>query len=77
VANRRHIVDEFRSMCIDAGERKSQLTGDNEAAEGFFKIADDPRITKVGRILRRTNLDELPQLLNVLRGEMSLVGQDR
>jgi len=71
---RRFQLLKFRSMCVDAEERKRDLAGDNEAADGFFKIAEDPRITRIGRLLRRTNLDELPQLLNVLRGEMSLVG---
>ena len=60
-------------MVPDAEERKSELAHLNET-EGLFKIASDPRITRVGAFLRRTALDELPQLLNVWRGEMSLVG---
>ena len=67
-------VSKFRSMREDAEGLKASLLDRNEQGDGLFKIADDPRVTRVGRLLRRTSLDELPQLLNVLRGEMSLVG---
>ncbi|WP_445148168.1 exopolysaccharide biosynthesis polyprenyl glycosylphosphotransferase [Baekduia sp. Peel2402] len=66
-------IFKFRTMDADAEARKAELMAHNEA-NGLFKIADDPRITRVGRFLRKTSLDELPQLLNVLLGEMSLVG---
>lgn len=67
-------IFKFRSMMVDADAQKEALRSLNEAGAGLFKIADDPRVTSVGRFLRHTSLDELPQLLNVLRGEMSLVG---
>ena len=64
----------FRSMVADAEARRGELEALNEADGPIFKIKADPRITRVGRVLRRSSLDELPQLWNVLRGEMSLVG---
>ena len=64
----------FRTMVADAAERQAELEPANEAGGALFKIRDDPRVTPVGRVLRRLSLDEIPQLVNVLRGQMSLVG---
>ena len=67
-------IFKFRSMVIDAEEQKDRLLAMNEVGDGMFKMSCDPRVTRVGGLLRRASLDELPQLFNVLRGEMSLVG---
>ena len=67
-------VVKFRSMCTDAEDQLHELLEHNEINGHAFKLASDPRITRVGRFLRRSSLDELPQLWNVFRGEMSLVG---
>lgn len=64
----------FRSMRKDAEDELPQLLAMNEASGPIFKIREDPRMTRIGKVLRRTSLDELPQLINVLKGEMSLVG---
>ena len=64
----------FRSMYTDAEQRLKELAALNEADGPVFKIKDDPRVTRVGRIIRKLSIDELPQLFNVLKGEMSLVG---
>jgi exopolysaccharide biosynthesis polyprenyl glycosylphosphotransferase len=70
-----HIV-KFRTMVQDAEDKRFELSdlNDMESAGPLFKIKDDPRVTRIGRFLRKSSIDELPQLFNVLRGEMSLVG---
>jgi exopolysaccharide biosynthesis polyprenyl glycosylphosphotransferase len=73
--NGRHfILLKFRSMVVDAEQRLREIAHLNEMDGPVFKVRHDPRVTPVGRLLRKTSLDELPQLINVLRGEMSLVG---
>ncbi|MGW6190394.1 sugar transferase [Bacillus mycoides] len=64
----------FRSMVTDAEEKLKDLLQHNEVSGAMFKMKDDPRVTKIGKFIRKTSIDELPQLLNVLKGEMSLVG---
>ncbi len=71
---RRFKIYKFRSMYVDAEERLSELMKYNEMNGYMFKMKDDPRITKVGRFLRKTSLDEFPQFINILKGDMSLVG---
>ena len=71
---RRFRLYKFRSMVTDADARKQELAHLNELDGPAFKIANDPRITRIGRLLRKTSIDELPQLFNVIKGEMSLVG---
>lgn len=71
---RRFKIYKFRSMYMDAEERKKELMSKNEMNGLMFKMKDDPRITKVGKFIRKTSIDELPQFWNVLKGDMSLVG---
>jgi lipopolysaccharide/colanic/teichoic acid biosynthesis glycosyltransferase len=74
IHGRRFRFYKFRSMYADAEHRIAELQSSNEVSGPVFKMRSDPRITRIGFLLRRTSLDELPQLLNVLKGEMSLVG---
>ena len=71
---RRFEFYKFRTMTSDAEERQAELEHLNVLSGPVFKIKDDPRVTKIGKILRKTSMDELPQLFNVLKGDMSLVG---
>ena len=64
----------FRSMRADAELQLDELLAFNEKTGPVFKIRDDPRVTRVGRLIRKTSLDEMPQFLNVLKGDMSIVG---
>ncbi len=64
----------FRSMCIDAEEKKEALEEQNEMQGPAFKMKEDPRVTKVGKFIRKTSIDELPQLVNIIKGDMSIIG---
>lgn len=71
---RKFKIYKFRSMVINADQMKQELLKQNEMSGPMFKMKHDPRVTKVGRFIRKTSIDELPQLFNVIKGEMSLVG---
>ncbi|MFC4770818.1 sugar transferase [Enterococcus hermanniensis] len=64
----------FRSMCIDAEAKLASLLDQNEVEGAMFKMKEDPRVTEIGKFIRKTSLDELPQLINVIKGDMSLIG---
>ncbi len=64
----------FRSMCVDAEQKKQELLAKNEMGGPFFKMKEDPRVTRVGAFIRKRSIDELPQFVNVLQGDMSIVG---
>ncbi|MGH4052346.1 MAG: sugar transferase [Clostridium sp.] len=64
----------FRSMCTEAEHLLNELKDDNEMSGPMFKMKDDPRVTKIGKFVRKTSIDELPQLFNILKGDMSIVG---
>lgn len=68
------LMYKFRSMCVNAPELHKELLKMNELDGPAFKMQDDPRVTKVGRFIRKTSIDELPQLINIFKGEMSIVG---
>lgn len=71
---REFVMYKFRSMRADAEERLAELRSMNEKDGPVFKIADDPRVTRVGRVIRKTSIDELPQFVNILKGDLSVVG---
>ena len=71
---RKFVLYKFRSMCVNAEELKAQLMSQNIDQGANFKVENDPRITRVGRILRKTSIDELPQLINILKGDMAIIG---
>jgi exopolysaccharide biosynthesis polyprenyl glycosylphosphotransferase len=74
INKRRFNMYKFRTMAVNAEQNQAALEHLNEASGSAFKIKNDPRVTAIGRFLRKTSIDELPQLINVLRGDMSLVG---
>lgn len=67
-------MHKFRSMCLDAEEKLEELLDQNEIEGAMFKMKEDPRVTQIGKIIRAKSIDELPQLWNVLKGDMSLIG---
>ena len=67
-------MHKIRSMCVNAEEKLAELLQHNEIEGAMFKMKDDPRVTEIGKFIRKTSIDELPQLWNVLKGEMSLIG---
>lgn len=74
INNKKFKMYKFRSMVVNAEDMKEKLEKQNERKGPMFKIKNDPRITTIGRFIRKTSIDELPQLINILKGEMSIVG---